>query len=87
MSFCELAQLILVHVEEVNRLDTTKINFAISRYTQILKKICSQYKRISKSVLIIQKVFFLVKYNFNFTEIRLHKICWTPIMYTINVWL
>jgi hypothetical protein len=55
---------------------TKKMKFAINMRTQILNKICSQYKGISESVLIIQNVRFPGKRDdSDFTEIRLHKIC------------
>jgi hypothetical protein len=63
-----------------------KVKFAINMQIQILKKICSQYNRISKSALIIQNVRLSVKrVDSNFTEIRLNKICQTRIMYTIDI--
>jgi hypothetical protein len=37
----------------------TKMEFLINMYSKILDKISSQYKRIAKSVLIIQKSRFL----------------------------
>jgi hypothetical protein len=57
-------------------------------HTQILDKVCSQHKKSSKSLLIIENVLFPGKRNnSNFTETKLHKIGRKPIMYMINVWL
>jgi hypothetical protein len=67
---------------------TMEMTFAISMLTQILNTVCSQFKGISESVLTIQNVCLLGKrVDSNFTEIRLHKICRTPIVYTITIWL
>jgi hypothetical protein len=49
----------------------------------ILNTICSQYKGLSESVLVIQNVRLPGKRNgSNFMEIRLQKISRTPFMYT-----
>jgi hypothetical protein len=76
---------ILVHVKK-KIVMTMKMKFAIIMHTQILNTICSQYERIFKSVLIIQNVCFSGKrIDSNFTEIRLHKICQTPVIIMITI--
>jgi hypothetical protein len=63
-----------------------EMKFTINIYTKILNTICSQYKRISKSVLIVKHVRFSGKRNnSNFTKVRLHKIWRTPFVYTTNM--
>jgi hypothetical protein len=45
-----------------------------------------QYKIFSKSLFIVWNVRFCGRRNnTNFTEIRLHKICRAPFMYTISI--
>jgi hypothetical protein len=73
-----------MHVKK--EIGMTKMKFAINMQTQILNRICSQYKGISKPVLIIQNVRLPGKRDdTNFTEIRLHKIGRTPYKYTISI--
>jgi hypothetical protein len=88
LSMVEMENVIVgISPSEKNKIDMTmKMKFAIDMHTQILNTICSQCKRISKSVLIIQNVHFPGKRNdSNFTENRLHKICQTLIMFTIDI--
>jgi hypothetical protein len=71
MLLCELALVFSVHVEKENRHDDE--NKVCHQYAyQIHNTIGSQYKGISKSVLIIQNI-RLPADKSNFTEIRLHK--------------
>jgi hypothetical protein len=52
-----------------------KIKFTINMYTHILDTICSQYKRISKPVLVVYNVRFPGKgNNSNFTKSGLTKV-------------
>jgi hypothetical protein len=85
MLFWELVPVISVHVITENRRDDE--NEVCSQYAHpILNTICSQYKGISKSVLIIQEFRLPGKRDdSNFTEIRLHKISRTPFTYTISI--
>jgi hypothetical protein len=63
-----------------------KMKFTINMHAQILNTICSQYEGMSKSVLIIQYVCLQGKRDdSDFTGIRLHKICRTPIVYTVSI--
>jgi hypothetical protein len=70
--FCELALAISVHVEKDNRHDNE--NEVCNQYGHpILNKITSQYKRIYKSVWIIQNIrLFGKRGHSNFTEIMFH---------------
>jgi hypothetical protein len=63
-----------------------KMKLAVNMHTQTLITICLQFKRISESVPIIQNVRLPgERDDSNFTEIRLHEICRTPFVYTINI--
>lgn len=55
-----------------------KIKFTMNKLTLILDTMCLQHKIISSSALIFQNVSFPGKRsNYDFTEIRSHKICRT----------
>jgi hypothetical protein len=65
-----------------------KMKFTVNMHTQVLNAIISHNKNIFKSILITEHVRFPGKTNnSNFTKVKLHKICQTPIMQTINMWL
>jgi hypothetical protein len=75
MLLCELALVVSAHVKK--EIDMTiKMKFPMNMHTQILIKMCSQYKGNFESVVIIQNFCFPgTRDDSNFTEIRLHKIC------------